>query len=103
MGHTPGPWKYLPPQAVGGAAIIPEKGPEITDFWNRNPDLRSEDEHRCNALLVAAAPDLFLGTQRMLSVLRMGALIRTEVPAEFWVAADLLQLAYRKAIGAEEL
>lgn len=31
---TPGPWKYLPPHAVGGKAIVPMTGPAVVpDAW----------------------------------------------------------------------
>ena len=52
--HTPEPWKYLPPDHVGGAAIIPMEGPCICTFWNENPDLRSEAEHDANARRIVA-------------------------------------------------
>ena len=102
MKHTPGPWKYLPPQAVGGAAIIPNEGPAITSFWNETPDLRPEDEHRCNAHLIVAAPELVKGAEAMLSILGMGVLSYLDVPGEFWTAAGMLHDAYQKAVGEEE-
>jgi len=59
MEHTPGPWEYLAPHAVGGAEIVPVTGgPCIHTFWNENPDLRDDQEHEANAHLIAAAPEL---------------------------------------------
>ena len=59
MEHTPGPWEYLTPHAVGGAEIVPVTGgPCIHTFWNENPDLRDDQEHEANARLIASAPDL---------------------------------------------
>ncbi len=72
--YTPGPWAYLPPEAVGGAAIVPAVGPAICSFWNEAKavggaaiELRSDAEHEANARLIVAAPDLLAACEAAVS------------------------------------
>jgi len=92
--HTPGPWGTEPYGRVVATCGNVQRG----TVWASCDKLKSADECRANARLIAAAPELLQAAQTMLALvmLKYGNL-----DADVNTATDAARAAIAKALGTE--
>ena len=106
MAHTPGPWEASFTDCLGGPAsycrIRPVSGEMFGQFTSleiATMHLMDEAEQQANARLIAAAPDLLVALEQLVSDYERG--IHVEFGGSPWLKEKLEELDYARAAIAK--
>ena len=101
MRHTPGPWDItIVSSAQPELQIIHPNVCVIAQVFF--PEYHNDSEGNANARLIAAAPDLLIACEAMMSELTSGRCAGLQMPDGFWVAYNQMQASIAKAKGETE-